>query len=94
MFLFAGRILEAKNANNQLEMEKVKNEVLTADNKSMQTELELAQQKLTELENENKLQVWNFCIRSNTNYWRFWSGSGKVALKDCRKRGNRNQRRK
>lgn len=67
MFLFAGRILEANNANNQLEAEKVKNEVLTADNKSMQTELELAQQKLTELENENKLQVWNCCIRSNTN---------------------------
>jgi hypothetical protein len=36
-------------------VEKVKNEVLSADNKSMQTELEEAKQKLTDLENENKL---------------------------------------
>lgn len=49
------RIIEKNTANSQLEVEKVKNEVLLADNKSMQTELEMAKQKLTDLENENKL---------------------------------------
>ena len=55
MLLIIDRIVEKNTANSQLEVEKVKNEVLLADNKSMQTELEMAKQKLTDLENENKL---------------------------------------
>jgi hypothetical protein len=47
--------METKTANEKLEVEKVKNEVLEADNKSMQNELEMAKQMLTDLENENKL---------------------------------------
>lgn len=55
MLQIADRMVETNTANKKLEEEKVKNKVLEADNKSMQTELELAKQKLTDLENEIKL---------------------------------------